>query len=364
MSTTDDVLPTAGVAFPVKDGDLVTVEAGRPVAPFFAGGHFQATWGFAPGDIDAFAHFPGSRPGGAASLAFSLLSNEAGFLDGDVLTLTVTGGALRVISEADLASAMGAAGANIDIDALAYDSQGRLLFSLTDNLSASSIGPVLDGDILRLEPSFAGFTRLFTEAEVQTAFTAATGLSDPILDVQALESSGSELWYAVQSPSRHDGSVLALGGTPRVVFDENTMGLGGAEVDALGELRPGDEIPVFHMSLDQALPGDVVHVEARGKPQGVLLVLMAGRTGTLDFARFAGFGSWYLDRFDPWLSVLLSTRSMPLVVLDGAGRFAADWHMPTGSEFGAGITGELGWSFQVFDVAHLQLSAPFRVLKL
>jgi len=364
VSTTDDVLPAAGVLFPVTDGDLVTVQAGQPVAPFFSGGHFQATCGFVPGDIDAFAHFPGSRPGDADSLAFSLLSNEGGFLDGDILTLANGGGARLVISEADVANALGAAGANIDVDALAYDAQGRVLFSLSDNLAASSLGPVLDGDILRLEAGFAGVTRLFTEADVQAAFTAATGMPDAILDVLSLESSGGELWYSVQSPSRHDGSVLAIGGTPRIVFDENTMGLGGAEIDALGELRPGDEIPVFNMSQLSALPGDVLHVEARGKPSGLFLVLMAGHNGTLDFSRFSGFGSWYLDRFDPWLTVLLSTRSMPLVVLDGNGRYAADWHLPTGTEFGTGQAGELGWSFQVFDVAHLELSAPFRVQKL
>jgi hypothetical protein len=364
VSTTDDVAPAVGIPFSVLDGDLVTVQAGQPVAPFFAGGQFQATCGFTPGDIDAFTRLPGSSPGRAGSIVFSLLSNEGGFLDGDVLILANGGRAGLLVSELDIATALGATGVSVDVDALTYDAQGRILFSLTDSLSASALGPILDGDILRLEPGLAGVTRLFTEAEVQTGFSQATGLADAILDTQALEWSNGEMWVAVQSPSRHDGSIIAIGAAPRIVTDENDLGLGGTELDAVGAMRPGDEIPVFHLSADFALPGDQLHVEVRGTPGAKLVVLASGGVGYVPVARFPGFGAAYLDRLDPWLNALLTARALPLITLDGAGTFARDFRLPSGTEFGLGFGGELGWSFQLMDFATKQFSAPVRVQKL
>ena len=364
VSTTDDVAPVVGLPFQVSDGDLVTVQASQPVAPFFAGVHFQATCGFIPGDIDAFTRLPGSRPGSAGSIVFSLLSNEGGFLDGDVLVMANGGGAALLVSELDLATALGAGGVSIDVDALTYDNQGRILFSLTDNLAASSLGPVSDGDILRLEPGLAGVALVLAEADVQARFTQATGLTDAILDLQALEWTNGEMWSAVQSPSRHDGSIVALEGTPRIVSDENDLGLGGAELDALGDMRPGDEIPVCHLSPDFALPGDLLHVETRGRPGAKLLVFLAGGAGFLNVARFPGFGGLYLDRFDPWLNAVLTGRGLPLITLDGAGKLSRDWRLPAGMEFGVGPAGELGWSFQLMDFNTKEISAPFRVQKL
>jgi hypothetical protein len=364
VSTTDDVPATAGIPFPVNDGDMVAVESGLPVAPFLAGGHFLASTGFVPGDIDAYAHLPSSTPGRAAGNVLSLLSNEGGFLDGDLVALASGGGAVLLVSELDLVNVLGVPAANIDVDALAYDDQGRILFSVNTDLPGTVVGDVLDGDVLRLEPAFAGVTRLLSEADVQARFTLATGMADAVLDLQALEWAGGELWGAVQSPSRHDGSIIAFGNTPRIVFDENAMGLGGSEVDALGDLRAGDELPVTHMSPDLALPGDAVHIETRGRPGSVVAVVLAGRTGFVDFARFPGFGGWYVDPFDPWLVALMSVQALPLVTLDGNGHFSFDWHLPPGSEFGTGMGGELGWSFQLMDFTTKQLSAPFRVQKL
>ena len=199
---------------------------------------------------------------------------------------------------------------------------------------------------------------------MQTRFTQATGLTDAILDVLGLEIVNGETWVSVQSPSSMDGAVIRISGTPQVVIDEATMGLGGAEIDALGPMRAGDEIPSFQMSLAQALPGDVVHVEARGRPGALCLVLMAGKTGFVDFARHPGFGAWYLDRHDPWFLTLQSTHTLPVVLLNGSGQYAVNWRLPTGTEFGLGLANELGWSFQMVDVGNLELSAPCRVQKL
>ncbi len=362
VSTTDDI--AVGVPFPVGDSELVAAAGGSEVKPFFMEGHFQGTCGFAPSDIDAFTHRPGSTPGSAGSLAFSLLSNEGGFLDGDILILAPGGGAAVLISELDLATALGAPAANIDVDALTYDDQGRILFSLQLDQDNTSLGLVLDGDILRLEVGFSSVTRTMDESEVQVRVTSATGMTDPILDVQALEWAGGQLWAAVQSPSTHDGAVIQLSGTPQVVVDETAMGLGGAEIDALGDMRVGDEIPSFRMSVVEALPGTSLHVQAHGPPNGVLMVLMAGNTGYRDFSRFPGFGGWYLDRFDPWFSAILSAHAVSFVQLDSSGHFETDWFLPAGTEFGTGIGGEPGWSFQVLEIGAFELSAPLRLRKL
>jgi hypothetical protein len=168
----------------------------------------------------------------------------------------------------------------------------------------------------------------------------------------------------VQSPSRHDGSVVRLNGAPSVIVDENTLGLGGAEIDALGPIRPGDELPVFRLSAAEALPGDALDVEVYGEPGALLMVLMGGNSGYLDYSRMAGFGGWYLAPSDPWLTTMLSTRTVPFAVLDGSGRYSTRWSLPTGAVHGFGLAGEQGWSFQVLDVTGRTLSAPFRVQKL
>ncbi len=362
VSTTDDV--TAGVPFTIGDGELVAAAGGAAVQPYFMEGHFQATCGFAPTDIDAFTRRPGSTPGSAGSIAFSLLSNEGGFLDGDIVVLATGGGAALLISELDLANALGAPGANFDVDALTYDDQGRVLFSLQADQAGTALGTILDGDILRLEVGFSAVTLVLSEADVQTRFTAATGLNDAILDVQAIEWANGNLWAAVQSPTSQDGSVIQLSGTPAIIVDESAMGVGGAEIDALGEMRPGDEIPCFRMSLVDALPGDRIHVEAHGPANGLLMVLMSGQTGYRSFTRFPGFGGWYLERNDPWFQAIAAAHAVTFVTLDGNGDFVTDFNLPPGMEAGPGFGGELGWSFQVLDVARFELSAPLRVRKL
>ena len=364
VSTTDDVPAGAGAPFAFGDGELVAAGGGQSVRPYFMEGQFQATCGFAPTDIDAFTRRPGSAPGSAGSIAFSLLSNEGGFLDGDILVLGSGGGAVLLVSEIDIDNALGTPGAAIDVDALSYDDQGRVLFSLQTDLAGTVLGQVLDGDILRLELGFSSVTLVMSEAEVQTRFTAATGLADAILDVQAIEWAGGDLWAAVQSPSSQDGSVIKLSGSPQIVVDEAGMGIGGAEIDALGEMRSGDEIPVFQMSLVDALPGDRIHVEAFGAPNSIQMVLMSGKTGYLDFSRFPGFGAWYLERTDPWLTAVLAAHAVPFVMLDASGHFATDWNLPTSTVFGAGFSSELGWSFQVLDVGRFELSSPLRIRKL
>ena len=114
----------------------------------------------------------------------------------------------------------------------------------------------------------------------------------------------------------------------------------------LSEVRPGDDIPVFTMSPAAAAPGGSVRIEGYGAPNSVQVALMSGGAGYVGVAARPGFGAWYLDPADPWLTAAL--RMPPVyVVLDSGGRFSASWNLPTAGVFGAGFGGELGWSFQV-----------------
>jgi len=346
----------------IDDAALTFVGDGAPIRPHFAAGNWLAAAHFEPADIDGFTRRPGFPPGSATSMVFSLLSNEGGFLDGDVITLQPGGGAVVLVAESELTAALGRPDANIDLDAISFDDQARLYFSLQSGLTATTAGDLDDGDVLRLDgPNQV--SRIVTESIVQAQFSQATGLTDSIGDVQGLEWVGGELWVATQGPSSHDGAVFRAVGTPGVLLDEDQAGLGGAELDAIAFARPADEIPSFTLSGTAALPGEALEVEAHGDPGALLLVLPAGRAGYIDFSGFPGFGGFYLDPLDPWLGQALSNLPSYLVVLDGSGRFSGTWTLPPGSMAGAGPGGE-GWSVQVVDLSRREPSAPWRVMRL
>jgi len=151
---------------------------------------------------------------------------------------------------------------------------------------------------------------------------------------------------------------------PYVVGDEAAIGLGGAEIDALSIVEPGQEIPTILIDRIQALPGDTFHAEFHGPADSVALVLMAGDTGYVDFTTHPGWGGWYLDPLDTWLQAILLAPWENVVILDSYGYWEVDYTLPTLDLWGMGLGGEDGWSFQMVDLATLKLSAPFRVEKL
>ena len=362
VSTTANVAPAASPIGAIDDAALSFVGDGAPVRPQFAAGNWLATAHFEPADIDGFARRPGFAPGSAASMAFSLLSNEGGFLDGDVITFLPGSGAEVLVFESQITAALGRPEANIDLDAISFDDRSRLYFSLQADLTGTSVGDVADGDVLRLDgPNQVSV--VFTESVVQNQFTAATGLSDSIGDVQGLEWVGGEVWVVTQAPSSHDGAVFRAVGTPAVLLDEGQVGLGGAELDAIAFARPADEILSFTLSATSALPGEVVQVEAYGDPGELLLVLPAGQAGYIDFSAFPGFGGFYLHPMDPWLSQALTHPTSYFVTLDGSGRYSTTWTLPVASMAGMGPGGE-GWSVQVVGISQREPSAPWRVTRL
>ncbi|MCZ6596301.1 MAG: hypothetical protein O7B99_01535 [Planctomycetota bacterium] len=359
VSTTSDV--AAAPQHPaIDDADLTAV--GGATAPLIqmAAGHWLAAAGFAPSDIDGLGRRFGEAPGSHRSFAFSLLSNEAGFLDGDILGLQDGGGVEVLVAEATLVAAMGAAGANVDVDAVAFDASGRLHFSLQADLDGTLFGLVEDGDVLRLEPDGSAVVVL-TEADVAQKLFEATGSLAAIGDVLGIDvTAGGEIRVVVQSPSAYDGAVLFCGATGALVLDEDGVGLGGAELDALMEVEPADELPVVRIDPPSAAPGSSILVEFQGEPSAVLLGFPAGTAAYVPSDRVFGFGAFYLDPLDPWLGSALAFTSSWTVGLDATGKAALTYVLPLGVE-GIGMGGETGWTFQVIDAATLELSAPFRV---
>ncbi len=357
VSTTSDV--AGGGAVPaVSDGDIVLVQEGAAAAVTRTLGNWYALTGDDVGDVDGLARVPGSTPGSAASIAFSVVSSFGGFLDGDVLRLKPGGGIEVLIAEDVLTQGLGLATGSIDLDAMAWDSLGRFHFSVESDASGTTLGDLLDGDVLRLEPD-GSVKRVLTEIDVEDKLTLATGSTAAIGDVIGLEMVGTEAFVVIQSPSAYDGGVLDCGITPVMMLTDTGAGLGGAEIDALMLVGEDDVLPSVRTEPSSAASGATVHVEFRGNPFEGLLVIWSGASGALPFFG-PGFGSWYVDPTDPWLNSIFSGPTLPLVPLNASGFYGIDYTLPLGVE-GVGLDGKLGWTFQTMALATLELSEPFRL---
>ncbi len=357
VSTSADLSATAGHDA-IDDAGLVRVEKGGVPSHYFSEGHWQGAAGRVPGDVDGIAVRPSFHPADHRALAFTMQSDEGGFEDGDVLTIAQGGGFEVVHAETDLAAALAFNGSGFDLDAIAYDDQGRLLFSLQANLAATVLGPIEDGDVLRLEAD-GTVSRVFFEADVQSAYSAATGLVSSVGDVLALEFQAGEVWVGIQSPSSADGGVLVLGAVPRIEYDEDDLGLDGAELDGLFVLNPLADVGRLHFSEHSSSPGSTVVAEfARGGANHPLLVFLAGNAGFVSTEAIAtGFGGVFLDVNDPWLSMLPTQ----VIRLDANGFYTQILGLPVNNFGGVGFEGEPGWTFVTIDVWTLEVSAPYRI---
>jgi len=361
ISTTNDVPPTSTEPA-VDDADLFLVADGAVPGPYLLGGHWDAVQAWIPGDVDALGWRPGAPSGAASAFAFSLLSNEAGFEDGDVLGFAPGGGVEVLVPEVALANGLGAPGASLDVDALDFDDQGRLVFSFQSDVASTAIGQVLDGDVLRLE-SNGVVSRLYSEADVQAFFTLATGLSSAIGDVQGLDWESDALYVAVQSPSSHDGGVLRCSAAPAFLLDEAVAGLGGQELDAVARVTPTTLLPRVSIEPRESPPDTPVEATFRGTPNSLQLVLASGASGYVPSPAFPGFGAWYLDPGDPWIQLIRSTRPLPFARIEASGSVTRTFQLPAVLS-GPGILGADGWSFQTLEFPSLRMSAPFRVTRL
>lgn len=359
VSTTSDLGPQAPDQPEWTDSALIAAAPGAPPAPVCLDGHWRALGPLLPTDIDALATAPdaGAIPGALGSLHFSLLSNQGAFRDGDVLRLAAGGGFEVVFSEEQLAEELGTPGAAIDLDGISYDLQGRLVFSLQNDLDGTVLGEVSDGDVLYRD-GLGGIQRRLSEAEVTAAYSAATGSGSAIGDVLGLHVDGQGLWVSVQSPSSADGGALRADG-PLGWIPEEQLGLGGAELDALNA-APANQTPasLTPVAWVQADPSGAMRGRIEGgSPGGVLAVLAAGQPG---YQSVPGLGAFFVDALDPHLSTVLAGPGPSLVLADGAGSVDVLFDLPSVGA-GPGWDGVIGWSFQVIDLQSAALSAPFRI---
>lgn len=366
VSTTSTVpdTPETQALMDRDDACLFRVTNGEEAFAHATRGNWFAMAGMVPGDIDGVAfRSPGTSAAHREGLVFSLLSNEAGFLDGDVLGLGFGGGLERVVAEEDIALALGVPGAALDLDGLDFDGEGRLVFSLQADITGTMLGDVERGDVLRMEGPGA-VSRLATTDDVQFALdmaAASIGVASGALgDVHGIAVVGADLFVVVQSPSSMDGAILRMGVAPKLVMDEAAVGLAGAELDALAALPAGFDVGAIALDQHTAVPGIAVHGEGHGfTPGAPVLLMMAGAPGPGLALGVGGFGELLMDPTDSfWLGAF--GGAFPVEVADGMGRFAVDFGLP-GSSVGAAWAGTTGWSFQAFDLGNQSLTAPFRV---
>lgn len=347
------------------DACLFQVDVGQSSHTHTTRGNWFAMAGFVPGDIDGLALRGGAALAGhRSSLLFSLLSDEAGFQDGDVLGLGAGGQVEVVVAEADIALALGTPDASLDVDGFDFDAEGRLVFSLQADLSGTMLGDVERGDILRMEGPGA-VSLLHSTSDVQFALDMAASLagvgSGALGDVHGIAIVDGEVCVAVQSPSALDGAVVRVGPSPAIVTNETSMRLSGAELDALAALPSSYAVGSIALSQHTAVPGTLVHGEGHGfTPGAPVIMMMVGDPGPgLDLG-VAGYGELMVDPNDGFWSAHYPLTGFPLQIADAGGSFQVDFGLPTGSA-GVAWAGTSGWSFQAFDLSTLSLTAPFRV---
>ncbi|TAJ17862.1 MAG: hypothetical protein EPO68_08760 [Planctomycetota bacterium] len=360
VSTDLDLPPIGGLALQ-DDANVLRIQGGASPRTIAGPGHWQAALGAVPQDIDALAFRPGIAADRYDAAAFSLTIGELGVLDGDVVALDGHGKLQVLVAESTFVLALGAPGANIDVDALAYDDAGNLYFSLEADLTSAVLGAVKDGDVLRMDG--AGIITLHkTEADVQAAMTIATGLTTAISDVSSLEWAAGELWVSTIGPSSVDGSVLVLGAAPHLLAAEADFGIGGAEIDALALVPAAAENAVLNFDFASSVPGGTIQGRIEGgAPLAPVMVVCAGNAGALDLGGFGGFGALLLDPADPWLVATLSGSGPSIGKLDAQGGLSVGFSLPPGLTGGIGFAGESGWSFQAIELAPVRVGAPARI---
>ena len=368
MVSTTDVVPTGPATDHLMDRDdacLFQVTVGVSSHTFATRGNWFAMAGFEPADIDAVAfRASGANAAHRSGLVFSLLSDESGWQDGDVLALGLGGTVERVISEDEIAMAMGVPGAALDLAGLDFDAQGRLVFSLQADVPGTMLGDVSRSDVLRMEGPGA-ISRVYTEGDVQFAMDMAAmdagESSSAIGDVHGIAVSGDDVFVVVQSPTALDGAVLRLGLAPAFVANEAAMGLDGAELDALAAIPDGFDVGAIALNQHTAIPGTLVHGQGHGfTPGSVVLLMMVGDPGPGLATGLLGFGELLVSPVDMWWVSIMPFGAFPSATTDGMGSFALDFSLPNASQ-GVAWAGTQGWSFQALDLGNMALCAPFRV---
>ncbi len=355
VSTTADAGSISPALPFLADQHALLVGPGSAPRPFLTDGHWRALSSLIPGDIDGLS-VDRAETHAFPALRFSLLSDEAGFLDGDILALRPGGGFDVVVSESALTSALGLPTSSIDVDAFEFDPFGGLFFSLQSDLAGSVLGDVADGDVLYLSAS-GQLSRPFTEAAVQQALNQATGSTSLVGDVQGIAWLGNGIAVAVQSPSAFDGAILQLTPQGKLLATESELGLGGAEFDGLTTWPT--HFPQLTVWFEaQGSPGFGRGV-IEGYPFEVVTLVPASTPGYESVSYLPGFGAWCLAPNDTLIALGLS-QGLPLFGLDSSGRREFQVNLSPALA-GLGYDATMGYSYQALSLTSGELSAPLRV---
>lgn len=314
-----------------------------------------------PNDVDAL-ELVGVAAGTpvVAGVYFSLLTDQSGIKDGDVLRFDpgdVVDGLEIAYSEQSLVAAIGAVDGNIDVDALAFGADGSLWFSLAeDEATGPSSVIVQDEAIWQWAPGAAAAAVAVDGVQIEAWLATALGTATAAGDVMSIEFAGSDLLFTVQSPSLNDATVFssAAGGSIYAGAAESTLGFGNnIEVDALA-LNAGPVFPC--LDLDTALAAEGTPVAAAlagltpGQPFVALIALSLKPAGGL--GPFAGFGAIALDPADAlFIGGILNAPALAGLA-DAAGRGGFGGNAPL-----AGLAAyDLG--IQVLDLGSGRVSNP------
>ena len=237
------------------------------------------------GDVDALYVFPGEGPV-LPRLLLSLVSDQYGFLDGDVLGVGASGFFELVVPESTFVIAVGALDGDVDVDALHREPDGTWLFSLADDedsdvLSGDQVGRVLDGAVLRLPAGGVLAEIVYTETGVGSLASAALGASAVITDTKGLarDPTTGALLLCTQNPSSLDGAVFTDGGVVLSGHAEADFGFAfGGELDALEVVA--DAWPGLTASTETPVPGSSVVLYLNGaRPFEPYLLMLSFSVG-------------------------------------------------------------------------------------
>ncbi len=329
----------------IQDNDLVFKQQGQPTRPFLLGQALAYWFGDRnadskmdePNDIDGLEFTP-VAPGRpfAEGVWFSMLSDQGGFKDGDILRfdpLAVPGGIKVEFAEAALVQAMGANDGNIDIDAIAVDATGALYFSTAEDESCGPSATVVeDGAVWILQKNGTTAGVLFSALAMEQFAQHALGSVVAVNDVTGLDLYGSDLLFTVQSPTAEDATVFSVsgGGTIFTGFREPDWGFGnGVEADAIASFE-AVSFPSLDVGPTPVLSGATVNAALAGLTPNAPYALLVATATAPGGAAFPvhGFGALALDPGNALFQVCVQNLSLLVGVADAAGAGSFIDHAP------------------------------------
>lgn len=354
----------------VGDAEILRLAAGGPAQPCLNMAALRVYFGDRngdgtldePNDIDAidFVDVPGlPMPTG---LTFSLLADQTGFKDGDLLHFDPTGpGTVTVVvAEAFLVQALEVVDGNIDVDALAIADDGTIYFSLAeDELLGLAQVVFQDDDVARLPSGAVKALPYLPGTVFEAAAAKALGKNVTIGDLRGLELDGNDLMFQIQSPSDQDASVFSTknGGMLVAGFEESTLGFAeNVETDALA-YAPSQPFPVLTAMPAKPISGAMTTLSIRGlTPSQPFVVLAAQALAQGGVAAvFPGFGALVLDPGDSLF--LASLANLPALI--GVASPTGDGAFLAPAPGAAGVP--LDVAVQVVEMASTRVSNPIVV---